>query len=74
MHTLSTSSKEDFHSELELQLHWDPVHKAPEKNINQLRFTTKYEQCSESLMELPNFASELKPKLKKMPWRNVYGK
>jgi hypothetical protein len=74
--TLSKDTKEDFQSELELQLHWDPLHTTPEKNINQLRFSTEYKECSapESPLEVPTFASELKLKLKKMPWGNVYGR
>ncbi|CAB4003886.1 28S ribosomal S21, mitochondrial, partial [Paramuricea clavata] len=72
--TLSKETKEDFQSELELQLHWDPLHATPEKNINQLRFTTDCKECSapESPLKVPTFASELKVKLKKMPWGNVY--
>ena len=68
----SKLSKEDFQSDLELKLHWDPLYKTREKKINQLRYNIR--QCSalESPMKVPNVTSELKPKLKKVPWKNVY--
>lgn len=70
---LSTLIKEDFQSELELQLHWDPLHRKPRENINQLRFTTTYGECRLP-MKTPDLAVGVKDKLKKMPWENVYGK
>ena len=73
--TLSVMFKEDFHSELELQLNWDPLHKKPEKDFNKLRFTVKYNEYSSPGFPMPdNFPSELQPVVKKMPWKNVYGK
>jgi hypothetical protein len=70
----STLSKEDFQSDLELQLHWDPLYKTPEKNMIINRYNLK--QCSgpESPMEFSKVTFELEPKLKKLPWKNVYGR
>ena len=70
---LSTLFKEDFQSELELKLHWDPLHRKPRENINQLRFTTIYMECR-TPMKLLDLTVEIQTKLKKMPWENVYGK
>ena len=71
----STLSKEDFQSDLELQLHWDPLYKTREKNMVINRYYN-IKQCSgpESPMEFSKVTLELEPKLKKLPWKNVYGR
>lgn len=70
---LSTLFQEDFQSQLELQLHWDPLHRKPQENITQLRFTMKCKEY-ESSMKLLDLAVGMTAKLKKIPWKNVYGK